>query len=143
MLIADIKARVFMWFGSFNLAAAFTFTAPQIQQCELVYLQQAMMCLCLLVYVCPSAQQHAACFDCSSLAAACVSVKMKVTQTASQRRRPLLPLHPSSLPSWQRSSPSPTTTRKTLGVAMSTRCCQTRMGPLLFTRSMCSLDFLR
>ena len=73
----------------------------------------------------------------------CVSVKMKVTQTASQRLRPLHPLHPSSLPFWQHFSLLPMTMRKMLGVAMSTRCCQTQMGPLLFTHFMCSLGSLR
>ena len=81
--------------------------------------------------------------DRSSLAPVCVSVKMRVTQMAFQRFRPLHLLRPSSLPSWQHSSLLPMTMRKMLGVVMSTRCCQTQMGPLLFTRSMCFPDSSR
>lgn len=124
-----------------NVAAGLTQRATQAHQCVLVYFHRVTMCVCVCLR--PSVQQHGPCFDCSSLAPACVSVKMKVTQTASQSFRPLRPLRPSSLPSWLPSSPSPMTMRRTLGVAMSTRCCQTQMGPLLFTPSMCFLDSLR
>lgn len=80
---------------------------------------------------------------CSLLAPLCVSVKMTVTQTASQRSRPLRPLRPSSPLSWQRSSPLPMTTRRTRGVAMSTKCCQIPTAPRLFTPSTCSPDYFR
>lgn len=80
---------------------------------------------------------------CSLLAPLCVSVKMTVTQTASQRSRPLRPLRPSSLLSWQHSSPLPMTMRRTRGVAMSTKCCQIPTAPRLFTPSTCSPDYFR
>lgn len=96
------------------------------------------------VYFCPSVKGGGwyNMSDCL-LAPVCVLAKMKVTQTASQRFRPLHPLRPSSLPSWLHSSQLPMTMTRMLGVAMSTRCCQTQMGPRLFILSTCFPDSFR
>lgn len=108
-------------------------------RCVVVYLLRVGGA-CGGVYVGPSVQTKGVwnMSLCSLLAPVCVLVKMKVTQTASQRCRPLRLLHPSSLPSWQPSSLLPMTMRRMPGVAMSTKCCQIQMVPALFTPSTCS-----
>lgn len=81
-----------------------------------------------------------------SLVLICVSVcavRMRVMPMVSLSLSPLHPRLLFSLPSWQHSSPSPMMTRRTPGVATSTRCYPIRTDPVPSTLFMYSLVFSR
>lgn len=79
---------------------------------------------------------------CEKILILCVfvcAVRMKVMRMVSLSSSPLHPRLRFSLPSWQLFSPSPMMTRRTLGVATSTRCYPIRTDPVLSTRFTSSL----